>query len=261
MPITLDQMERVRLMNRVDTKFIGSASNLNNLMLELLRYYFVLKIEDESVLPYNTIYYDTPDFQLYTMHHNGKLNRVKIRYRKYEISQIGFLEIKKKNNKRRTDKKRIQTSLQIDGFYKAEQVFINDSTHLQAKDLEVKLINNFRRITLVGKERNERITIDLNLQFGLPDNSVKNLTNLIIIEVKQDKQSGRSPINEILKNNHFTNHSFSKYCIGSLLLYPHLKYNRFKKHMRILENICGNQLFKEEKYEQYIRNNEYNLAV
>lgn len=261
LPISLDQMGRVQLMNRTDTKFLGNSADLEQLLIDLLRDYYMLEINEERILPYHTIYYDTPDFQLYNMHHNGKLNRVKIRVREYEISQLGFLEIKKKNNKRRTDKKRIETTITSTKFENEEANFIDDSTFLSAGSLEEKLYNHFNRITLVGKERNERITIDLNLNFETPENNGINVNDFVIVEVKQDKQSGWSPIKEILKRNQFKNHGFSKYCVGSMLLYPHIKYNRFKDHLRMIEKISGTNLKEEIYHEQFIRNNKYDIAV
>jgi VTC domain len=258
LPIGLDKMDRVKLMNRIDTKFLGSVSDLEYLLSKLLRDYYILEIKNERIQSYHTVYYDTADFQFYRMHHNGKLNRLKIRFREYESSQISFLEIKKKSNKKRTDKKRIQSNICNNGLKDFQEDFINNSTSVNANQLEEKLHNHFDRITLVGKERNERITIDLNLGFQTLKNNKRTLHNLVIIELKQDKDSGWSPIKQILKENRFRKHGFSKYCVGSMLCHPQLKYNRFKEHSRLIEKISNNKNYKNE---QFNRNSEYNFAV
>ena len=258
--ISLDKMDRVQLMNRTDTKFVGTVNHLEKLLVKLFRDYYILEIDKKRVLPYHTIYFDSKDFQLYNSHHNGKLNRYKIRFREYEISRIGFLEIKKKNNKNRTDKKRIQSSYQHSELVDTQISFIATTTSLIPNDLEEKLSNHFDRITLVGKEKNERLTIDLNLQFSSPDGNFKKLADFAIIELKQDQNSGWSPIKQIIKENHFKAHGFSKYCIGTILLYPHIKHNRFKQHIRLLEKLCTNQI-KIENHEQPTGNIQYDIAV
>lgn len=260
LPISLENMDRVKLMNRMDTKFIGSANDLENLLVHLFRDYYVLEINNERILPYHTVYYDTRDFQLYRMHHNGKLHRTKIRFREYEISNLGFLEVKNKNNKKRTDKKRIESKYNGNGFEKNHKEFILEMTSLDTNKLEEKLYNHFDRITLVGKERDERLTIDMNLRFESPDGKITNLIDLVILELKQDINAEWSPLKQILKASNFNAHSFSKYCIGCVLLYPNLKYNRFKSHLLMLEKICSNQIIKEN-YEQYTGNIQLNIAV
>ena len=55
---------------------------------------------------YKSLYYDTEDWKFYLDHHNGRVNRNKIRFREYVGSKLTFLEIKLKNNKGKTIKKR-----------------------------------------------------------------------------------------------------------------------------------------------------------
>ena len=59
--------------------------------------YKVLEIDMIRSFPYHTTYLDTPDFLFYTQQLRGKLNRHKIRYRRYESTGISFLEIKKED--------------------------------------------------------------------------------------------------------------------------------------------------------------------
>ena len=46
-----------------------------------------------------------------------------------------------------------------------------------------------------------------------------------------------STVNQLLKNNGIRPTSFSKYAIGSALINPNLKYNRFKKKLSYLNTI------------------------
>jgi hypothetical protein len=98
-PITLKEMEGVKLMNRTDTKFIFNISHYETIMNEIRQHYRVLEVEGQRISRYETLYYDTQKYDLYGEHHKGKLNRYKIRHRTYVESKIGFLEVKFKNNK------------------------------------------------------------------------------------------------------------------------------------------------------------------
>ena len=64
-------------------------------------HYKCVEIENKRVSQYQTLYYDTKDMKLYNEHHNGHLNRYKIRHRTYVDSNLSFLEVKFKNNKGR----------------------------------------------------------------------------------------------------------------------------------------------------------------
>ncbi|MBK7667231.1 MAG: VTC domain-containing protein [Sphingobacteriaceae bacterium] len=106
--ITLAEMDKAKLMDRTDTKFTFSEENLKKVLTEVKSDYKILEIENCRMSTYQTLYYDTSDLSLYLKHHNGKLNRYKIRHRTYVESKLGFLEVKFKNNKGRTIKVRIK---------------------------------------------------------------------------------------------------------------------------------------------------------
>ena len=65
-----------------------------------------------------------------------------------------------------------------------EEITFLEKSYKEAKSLHSTISNSFSRITLVHKEKTERLTFDLNIQFK--DNSeTKSLTNLVICELKQ----------------------------------------------------------------------------
>ena len=82
----LDDLNAFKLQNRVDQKFIIRDVELDYLLNEISEHYKVLTIDNTRVFKYNTLYFDTPNLNSYFDHHNGKPNRCKIRYRKYEQS-------------------------------------------------------------------------------------------------------------------------------------------------------------------------------
>ena len=98
-PISLKEMDRVKLMNRKDTKFIFNEEKLPELLEALKDNYNILEISNKRESLYKTMYFDTDDFKFYTQHHNGKLNRHKVRYRQYADVDTTYLEVKFKSNK------------------------------------------------------------------------------------------------------------------------------------------------------------------
>ena len=105
--ISLGEMDRVALMNRVDTKYVFSEDILNEVLKKIKDDYFVLEVDNIRLNSYQSLYFDTKDFKFYYQHHNGKTNRTKVRYREYMDSGLCFLEVKQKNNKGVTNKKRM----------------------------------------------------------------------------------------------------------------------------------------------------------
>ena len=227
--ISLDEMNTVALMKRTDTKFIINVSLLSSVLLQLKDTYRVLEINDKRVMSYSSLYLDTPGFKFYLDHHNGRVNRTKIRQRKYVDSDLTFLEIKQKNGKGETNKSRIV----IDDFEtelsQSSKDFIFKTTK-EDFNLKVSLWNSFNRITLVNLKENERVTIDLKL--GYSGNKLeKRYDNLVVIELKQSKFDRTSVLAKRLKNYGYNPYSISKYCIGVTNIYPSLKNNLFKSKL------------------------------
>lgn len=93
-PISLPEMDSVALLNRTDTKFLLNTTQLSAALSELSDAYRILEIDANRLNQYQTIYFDTPDYALYRRHHDGALNRYKVRSRAYVDTQLAFLEVK-----------------------------------------------------------------------------------------------------------------------------------------------------------------------
>ena len=106
----LKDINKLKLMDRVDSKFVVPVQLLPLLLQESQRQYSLLSINGVQRSNYSNVYFDTDGFNYYLMHHNGKLNRVKVRHRHYVDTATAFIELKFKNNKGRTLKTRIQAS-------------------------------------------------------------------------------------------------------------------------------------------------------
>ena len=240
-PISLAEMESVKLMNRIDTKYVVSADILPAILEAALTDYYAQEIDSKRIATYDTMYYDTETLDMYIRHHDRQLVRQKIRIRQYVDSHLTFLEVKRKNNKGRTKKKRITVpgfdiSGETFGESKREtwsvEDFIAAKSRYQWSELTPHLRTQFHRITLVNKAKTERLTIDMNLTW---DNVVSGesrcFPSLVIIELKRD---GNIPsiMQQIMRDLRIQPLKISKYCIGTALTTPDIKKNRFKSKIR-----------------------------
>ena len=210
-------------------------------MLEFLRMavndYYVQEIKGEREMLYRTVYLDTVDKHMYLAHQNGKATREKIRVRTYVSSQQTFLEIKNKNNKGRTDKKRIPVSSVGSLADEGADDFLQRYAWFTLEQLSLQLENRFRRITLVNKARTERLTIDCDICFNnLCNGETADLERVVVLELKRDGRTP-SPARELLRCLHVHPTGFSKYCMGCVLTDSSLKSNRFKKRLRYIRRI------------------------
>ena len=245
-PISLSEMDSIKLMNRVDSKFVTDVASL----LRVLRRardagYMALEEDGERLHGYDTLYYDTPDRDMYLAHHNGSLTRQKVRVRTYLSSSDTFLEIKNKDNHGRTRKKRTavprQAFSRITDDASAKEYLLKKCRY-DVTTLSPALGTAFRRITLVNPAKTERLTIDTSLSFSNPRTGRQvSLGDGVIIELKQDSLAA-SQMLEILLSERIHPLRVSKYCIGSALTDPSLKQNRFKLKLRLIEKTTGNKL-------------------
>jgi len=232
-PISLEELDQVALLDRRDIKYIFHLSQLPDLLNELKDHYRILTIDESNATDYQSLYFDYPDFQFYIRHHNGRVNRYKVRYRRYIQSNLVFFEVKFKDARGWTSKERCKRKKIHHEINEKSLDFINERTNLDATLLQPKIYVNYTRLTLVSKAMNERLTIDLSLSYNW-ENNTRSYDNLVIMEVKIGSNL-ISPAVRVLKRYHIREYSISKYCIGIALIYPHLKRNNFKPKLLTLQ--------------------------
>lgn len=238
-PISLEEMDQVRLMRRTDTKFVFNLDYLPKLLKKAREQYYMVEIMNEREQIYNTTYFDTEDYKMYQIHHNGKLNRHKVRIRHYVYTEQEFLEVKRKNNKGETIKKRIE-HLDDEHQIKFDDSldFVNRYTPYDSKLLIPTLGNNFIRLTMVNKDFSERITLDYKLKFTDLQHNLKTKTEgICIAEVKKGRDNKTSPFIKLLREHKINSMGFSKYCMGIALLNPQVKNNNFKQRIRTITKV------------------------
>jgi VTC domain len=243
---SLNDLKNASLMNRVDTKFIVPIHALEHLLNTLPSSYSALEINGQKSFQYVSTYFDTEDYLFYRMHHGGKLNRHKVRVRHYVDSDTHYLEVKLKNNKKRTLKQRIEIASSTDYDLKAHQDFLQRLQVPQAQTLQASLINSYQRIALASELRGERLTIDLNLcnQALTPNLSHEwptqvHLSHFAVVELKQASLNRSSPFFELVRKMGIRPSGFSKYCLGMAFTQTHeaIKHNHFKPIVRRIERL------------------------
>lgn len=235
-PISLKEMDSVALLNRVDTKFVMPTANLFGALSTLQPDYRVLAVQGQRMNHYRTLYFDTPDFELYHLHVNGRAERYKVRSREYLDSQISFLEVKHKTRKDRTVKSRISTDQPVVWMTTEAKQWLEGVLPYDSRGLEPKIWNTFRRITLVSKQDCERVTIDVDLVFYTAHKTVR-LEGIAIAEVKLGERNQSSPFLASMRAQKIHPQGFSKYCIGTSLLVEQVKKNRLKPKLMWIEKI------------------------
>ncbi len=232
-PVSLQEIDEVKLMNRIDRKYWFHSSKLLQILEKALPFYDILEINGQRLMVYQTTYFDTPENTMYLKHHNRKLNRHKVRQRNYQSTDSSFLEIKFKTNKKRTIKERIASDFEPNEFVQDEIEFINGNTPFDGKTLEPKLNNKFKRITLIHKDKLDRCTIDIGPVFW-NNNGKTRFNHLVIFELKRGRSLKSSPMVSMIRELKIRQRGLSKYCTGRAILEPELKQNLFKPRLRFI---------------------------
>ncbi len=245
-PITLEEMDGIKLMNRIDSKYLTNEETLLKILADAAAAgYRVLSIEGKRITRYNSVYYDTPSLGMYYDHRNKHLVRQKVRTRAYVDGGQAFLEIKRKNNKGRTNKKRTEIPpSELMGFAADDNAVAYLAKHswYTVADISPVLSTKFRRITLVNPAKTERLTIDTALLFeNYRTGRVTSLQDAVIIELKQDGRAA-SQMKGILLDHRVKPTRVSKYCVAVTLTDPAARAGRFNLKVRAIEKTIGKQI-------------------
>ncbi len=231
-----DDANEVGLMKRVERKYIFHYRHFVDLLAELKMNYMRLNIDNVLIPGYNTLYFDTEDFQMYHHHHNGKLDRYKIRHREYLDSGTGFLEIKHKTNRNIIKKTRINASR--NEMLENQKEFILTRSPFTISQLKPSISTDYNRITFANIENRERITFDCNIKFRF-ENRKMDFKNLVICEVKKNPGNRESKFERILKERRIKPFSISKYCMGNYFLNESVKQNLFKEKALFINKLIN----------------------
>ncbi len=224
--ISLAETESVKLMNRTDSKYVIRIEQACDIVRLLAGDYRVLGIDGQRAGAYSSVYFDTTDLQMFYAHVTGRFPRFKVRKRNYSQNNLDFFEIKRKGYNGRTIKKRLLLNDETGSRQSGD--LLSAQTPFCMDDLKATLINYFDRVTLVNNAKTERLTLDFNLHFNLPQGiQTPVYSETVIVEIKQDKRA-ESRASAMLRQENIRPTGMSKYCTGMLLLNTWLHCKQYK---------------------------------
>ncbi len=236
-PVSLKGLDKVKLMNRVDSKFVFHARELPGILQEIAPHYTVLEIDGKRLFDYVSLYFDTDNYLLYRHHHMGKPNRVKLRFRQYVDTGDIFFEVKKKIKGTRTDKYRVRLP-EINVALSDEARALMQKLDVDGTDMVGKTWINYKRITLAANESEERVTIDLSMEF-IDENGTMKFPQLVIAEIKQARMPRQSPAIKAMVSRRIAALRISKYSLAVAMLVPGIKTNAFRSKINQVNKIIN----------------------
>jgi hypothetical protein len=150
--------------------------------------------------------------------------------------RLSFLEIKHKERSGRTTKLRLGLPFGAAGLTDRELGFIEAHAPVAAARLVPCVSISFLRLTLLGRDTHERVTIDrcLRLSDGV---RAEELPRVAVAEVKQERHAMGGAVTALLAQQ-AREAAVSKYCLGTVLL-ASVPPNIFKPALRAIERLSG----------------------
>lgn len=223
--ISLAETDQAVTGRRLESKFLLTHDALKQIAASL-NSFNILTIEGDHIFSYQNQYYDFNNWECYYNHHRGKLPRFKLRHRHYINTGIAFYEVKMKNNRGISEKKRTEAPKEPEDLLHIQHVF-EKLCGQSLPDFNLSVCTHYDRCTLVSNNKQTRITLDTNLIFSYNDQVIEK-KNLVICELKSTDRKAQNMYNKQLIRLGARPTSFSKYLLGCAYLIPDIKTNRVK---------------------------------
>ena len=244
-PVSLAALEaKAGMLERLDNKYVVTIGVLADALPELQQHFDVLEIADRRAFTYETTYFDDERRSCYLDHHQGRRQRMKVRMRHYVDARLCFVEVKLKDRRGITVKKRLDHDPARHGQLDARAI---DHVRRAWRDLYgyefdrplMRTVDmRYRRITLVSRQGGERMTIDTDLSFAGSDRSCSVDHGTFIIETKS--ANGNGVADRVLRALHqHPTPGCSKYCAAMAALREVGRVNRFLPALRKLGLMAG----------------------
>lgn len=250
-PISLAALNaKAAMLERLDHKYVVRAPVLQAALAALVPRFDVLEIDGRRSFTYETCYFDDPERRSYFDHHQGRRQRMKVRVRRYADAGLVFLEVKLKDKRGVTVKKRLPVDdamferLDDTGMAFVQRCWQQMYGRPWTAPLAPVLTMRYRRITLVAHEGGERTTIDTGIAFqgrlappgaahGAASGTRETGDEVFIVETKS--AHGRGIADAVLRAHHqHPTQGCSKYCVGMSLTGAVERFNRFRPALKKL---------------------------
>lgn len=231
--VSPDLLASRALLQRVDRKYTLAADVVEPILTTLSTAYGVLRAGDAVAARYRTVYFDTDDRRFFHAHRRGRAERFKVRVRHHVDREMSFVEVKHRSALGHSTKFVLPRPFGVSTLDDDARAFVERHCPVSARELTAQLWISFRRVTLVGYELDERLTIDCSLEYG---NGVRteHWPHAAIAEVKQARRANHTPSIRALRGARVSERSISKYCVATTRL-SDVRGNSFKPALRALE--------------------------
>jgi VTC domain len=242
-PIGLDALNRkAAMLERIDNKYVVPAAVLAAALTDLADRFDVLEIDGRRAFTYDTCYFDDPERRSYYDHHQGRRRRMKVRVRRYCDAGLCFVEVKLKDRRGATVKRRMPYPLDQYGTLDRRAMEHVETSWRDLygdafeRPLEPVLSMRYRRVTLVAHEGGERLTIDSEIAFLSPSGERRTDPGCFVVETKSANGNGIADVVFRRLHQHPTN-ACSKYCVGMSVTGAVSRFNRFRVALRKLGSL------------------------
>ena len=231
--VSLAELNEVaELQTRVDRKYIVDAAVVQKMLADLPDKIRVLEIEGDRLFSYESVYFDTEDFDLYLDTAHRRRRRYKVRTRVYKNSGTARLEVKTKGGRGLTIKQSVAydpadaRQLTREGQVFVDSVVARDGA---AAVLRPTLTTQYERATLLNADTGARLTIDQNLVCTDWQMSSVRLDAFVL----ESKSPGKaSAFDRWLWAEGHRPAKLSKFCTGLAALHSELPSNKWHRTLR-----------------------------
>jgi hypothetical protein len=218
---------------RTDRKYVIDPAMLHAVVQAVGPHAHVLDIMGAQCFDYRSVYFDTADLVAYRSAAHRRAGRFKVRTRTYVDTGQCMLEVKTKDERRRTVKHRLayqptdERRITADG-----RAFVDE--HIcrvpPLGELVPVLTTTYRRVTLVDPTHGARLTIDADLVCRDERGGEVRLPDHVIVETKS--AGAATPADRVLWRCGIRPVAISKYCVGMASLDPTLPANHWNRTLQ-----------------------------
>ncbi len=219
------------LLTRRDRKYLVPRAAMVEALDRLPVAARVLDIDARRRFAYRSVYFDTPELESYLGAARRRPDRFKVRTRCYVDTDTCMLEVKTRDRRGRTVKRRIGCDAAEErGLGNAARSFVATipRTASVVDGLRPTLTTSYRRTTLLlDIDPPARVTIDTDLAWASAEGADLQANDLVIVETKT---SGRPcAMDQVLWSLGHRPVKISKYCTGLAALDPSLPANKWHR--------------------------------
>ncbi len=226
-------LEARSLLRRTDHKLLTRAERLPALLGLFVDDHAIVLAGGERIARYATTYLDTDELRCFSDHRRGRPHRAKVRWRDHLDRGVTTLEVKQKTGRGETKKSRLEHPFLDHHLDEVARRFLGALVPFDTAAVRPVIENDFRRITFVAREADERVTVDLDVRF-VADGHVVDLGDWAVIEIKTGGNPRLAPALARMRAQGLTETGFSKYAIGMIATHPSLRAGALRPWLRRL---------------------------